>query len=90
MPIELCQERKRKLTVSSMELPKDSAWHSLKGPFREALKRRALPPRLRFVSKLPLGELTPSAERRSLSLALEPAVAPCTHRSSRNGAGTFI
>jgi hypothetical protein len=24
------------------EFPKDSAWHSPKGPFREALKRRAL------------------------------------------------
>jgi len=33
----------------------------------------------------PLGELTPSAERRSLSLALEPAAAPCSTRSDRNG-----
>ena len=32
-----------------------------------------MPPRLRSVSKFPLGELAPSAERRSLSLALEPA-----------------
>src|SRR5438132_2112990 len=55
------------------EFPKDSTWQSLKGPFREALERRALPPRLRFVSEFPLGELTPSVERRSLSLAREPA-----------------
>jgi hypothetical protein len=34
-----------------MEFPKDSAWHSPKGPIREALERRALPPRLRFVSE---------------------------------------
>jgi hypothetical protein len=47
--------------------------HRPKGPFREALERRALPPHLRFVSKFPLGELPPSAERRSLSPALEPA-----------------
>ena len=33
------------------EFPKDSAWHSPKGPFREALERRALPPCLRFVSE---------------------------------------
>jgi hypothetical protein len=26
------------------EFPKDSAWHSPKGLFREALERRALPP----------------------------------------------
>jgi hypothetical protein len=26
------------------EFPKDSAWNSPKGPFRDALKRRALPP----------------------------------------------
>jgi len=26
------------------EFPKDSAWHSSKGLFREALERRALPP----------------------------------------------
>ena len=56
-----------------MEFPKDSGWHSPKGPFREALERRALPLRLRFVSKFPLGELPPSAERRRLSLVLEPA-----------------
>ena len=56
------------------EFPKDSAWHSPKGPFREALELRALPPRLRFVHEFPLGELTPSVERFSRSLALEPAV----------------
>jgi hypothetical protein len=54
------------------EFPKESAWQSPKGPFREALERRALPPRLCFVPEFPLGELTPSAERRSLSLAFEP------------------
>jgi hypothetical protein len=26
------------------EFPKDSAWNSPKGPFRDALERRALPP----------------------------------------------
>jgi hypothetical protein len=36
-----------------MEFPKDSAWHSPKGPFWEAMERRALPPRLRFVSEFP-------------------------------------
>jgi len=46
--------------------------HHPKGPFREAMERRALPPRLRFVYEFPLRELTPSAERRSLLLALEP------------------
>ena len=55
-----------------MEFPKDSAWQSPKGPFWEAMERRALPPRLRFCSEFPFGELTPSAERRSLSLALAP------------------
>jgi hypothetical protein len=39
---------------ASKEFPKDSAWHSPKGPFREALERRALPTRLRFVSEFPL------------------------------------
>ncbi len=37
----------------------------------EALERRALPPRLRFSSEPPT-ELTPSTERRSLLLTLEP------------------
>ena len=32
-----------------MKFPKASAWHSPKGPFREALELRALPPRFRFV-----------------------------------------
>jgi len=32
-----------------MEFPKGSAWHSPKGPFREVLERRVLPPRPRFV-----------------------------------------
>jgi len=45
-PSGLCQEGKRKLTESAKEFPKGSAWHSPKGPFREALERRALPPRL--------------------------------------------
>jgi len=56
-----------------MKFPKDSTWHSPNGPFREALERRALPPRLRFVYEFPLRELTPSPERRSLSLAPEPS-----------------
>ena len=43
-----------------------------------------------FIWSSILGELTPSVERRSLSLAFELAVAPCTDRSSRNGAGIFI
>ena len=32
---------------SAKEFPKDSAWQSPKGPFREVLERTALPPRLR-------------------------------------------
>jgi hypothetical protein len=54
------------------EFPKDSAWQSPKGLFREALERRALLPCLGFVFDFPFGELTPSAERRSLSLVFEP------------------
>ena len=42
-PSRLCQEGRRKLTESAKGFPKDSAWHSPKGPFREALERRALP-----------------------------------------------
>src|SRR5215510_5715878 len=53
-----------------MEFLKDSAWQSPIGLFREAMKRRALPPRLRFLSDFPLDELTPSTERSSLSLTL--------------------
>jgi hypothetical protein len=34
-----------------------------------------MPPRLHFVYEFPLRELTPSAERRGLSLAFEPAAA---------------
>jgi hypothetical protein len=55
-----------------IDFPKDSAWYSPNGPFREALELRALPPCLRFAFEFPLGELTPSAKRRSLSLPLEP------------------
>ena len=44
-----------KLAESTKEFPKDSTWQSPKGPFREALERRALPPRLRFVSEFTLG-----------------------------------
>ena len=38
-------------TFGRKKFPKDFAWHSPNGPFRETLERRALPPRLRFVSE---------------------------------------
>jgi len=41
----LCSRNAR----SEKEFPKASAWHSPKGPFREAMERRALPPRFRLV-----------------------------------------
>ena len=44
-PSRLCQEGKRKLTESAKEFLKDSAWQSPKGPFREALERKGMPPR---------------------------------------------
>jgi hypothetical protein len=69
---DFATEGKRKLTESAKEFPKASAWQSPIGPFREAMERRALPPRFRFLSEFSLDELTPSAERRSLSLALAP------------------
>ena len=39
------EEGKRKLTESSREFPKDSAWQRPEGSLREALKRMAMPPR---------------------------------------------
>ena len=38
---------KLKLTESAKEFQKDFTWQSPKGPFWEALERRAIPPRLR-------------------------------------------
>ncbi len=54
-----------------MEFPKDSAWHSPKGPFREVLEEGLCHP-CSASSPSSLGELTPSAERRSLLPALRP------------------
>lgn len=37
-------EYSRKVAESAKEFPKASVWHSLKGPFQEALEQRVLPP----------------------------------------------
>ena len=49
MPIETLPGGKRKLTESAKEFQKDSSWQSPKGPFREALKRKGMPPQRLFV-----------------------------------------
>jgi hypothetical protein len=73
-----------------MEFPNDSAWQSPKGPFREALERRALPPRLRFFASDVPPQPEPAffmtvrremPQRRATRVTCEPC--PCLSRFPR-------
>ena len=81
-PSRLCQEGKRKLTESAKEFPKASAWQSPKGPFREALERKGMPPRhLLFCSA--------SSRHPSSSPFISRCPSTCARSGSKKGTWPF-
>jgi len=81
-PPRLCQEGKRKLTESAKEFPKASAWQSPKGPFREALERKGMPPRFFIWSTL--------SRHRSSSPFISRCPFTCAHSAARRAPGRSL